>query len=258
MNQSHERQIEYILKKLWLNESEITIFMHWLRIGPSTIINLAKHTQTKRITTHAIVHRLIEKWLFLEAYNKKRRLVYPNTLDSLQKLLDKKKFELQELEQEVQSTSEILKSIQSQSENFPKVRFYKGKEGIQIMLNEVMKDKKNMYVISDSQHFYDLIDNNFLEESHKIRQKNKIEVQMVFPIGFEHFYYTQWTYKQKPTIKVLPNEKLMKWWINIWWNKVALHCYKNWFITTTIIENPEISNIILFMFKNVWNIAQEY
>jgi hypothetical protein len=73
-----------------------------------------------------------------------------------------------------------------------------------------MKDKKDMYVISDSQHFYDLIDNNFLEESHKIRQKNNIDIQMIFPIGFEHFYYTQGTYKQKPTIKVLPNEKLMK------------------------------------------------
>jgi hypothetical protein len=61
----------------------------------------------------------------LETYNKKKRLVYPNTLDSLQKLLDKKKFELQELEQEVQNTAEILKGIQAQSENFPKVRFYK-------------------------------------------------------------------------------------------------------------------------------------
>jgi hypothetical protein len=50
----------------------------------------------------------------------------------------------------------------------------------------------------------------------------------------------------------------MKWGINIWWNKVALHCYKDWFITTTVINNPEIANIILFMFKNVWNIAQEY
>ena len=210
MQQLQERKIEHVLQKLGLNQSETEIFLHGLKIGPATIIQIAKYSGFQRITTHAIVERLVKKGLFLETFSKKKRLVYPNTLDSLTKLLDKKKFEIQELEEEVKSAASILKSLQAQSERFPNVRFYKGKEGINIMTNEIIKDETNTFVISDAQHFYDLIDNEFLERSLKMRQHKNLTIQMVFPIGFEHFYYTQGTYQQQLDIKALPAEHLLK------------------------------------------------
>jgi hypothetical protein len=64
--------------------------------------------------------------------------------------------------------------------------------------------------MSDGQHFYDLIDNDFLEKSLDIREKHKIAMRLIFPAGFEYFSYTQGTYQQSLDIKSLPDQDLLK------------------------------------------------
>lgn len=191
MAKIYEDKGNILLKKLGLTDNEIQIFICSLKTGPSTVIQLAKYTQIKRITTHAVIQRLLEKGLLLQTYSKKKRLIYANTLDSLENLLEKKKNEIKALTEDIKKTEPIFKSIQSWSKNFPKVRFYKGKEGVNIIINEVLQDKKDMNIISDSQHFNDLIDNNFLEKSLEVRNSHNLNVRMIFPAGFEHFCYTQ-------------------------------------------------------------------
>jgi hypothetical protein len=36
------------------------------------------------------------------------------------------------------------------------------------------------------------------------------------------------------------------------WDKVALHCYEGRYITTTIMTNHAISQMMLFFFEQVW------
>ena len=202
--------------------------------------------------------RLIKKGLFLQTYSGKKRMVYPNTVDALERMLDEKKLALEYLEKEVHTTTALLRSVQSQSENFPKTRFFKGKEGIQMMLSEIIKDKMNVNIMSDGQHFYDLIDNNFLEKSLEIRKKYHLEISMIFPTGFEYFSYTQGSFQQQLHIKALPEESLLKGGCTIRGNKVAFHCYEGKFITTTIMENKQIADIQRFLFDSLWERAKSY
>jgi len=74
------------------------------------------------------VGRLIKKGLYLEAKSGRKRLVYPNQVDALEHLVDHKTLELQQLKKDAKKASSLLQSIQTQSENFPKTRFYKGQE----------------------------------------------------------------------------------------------------------------------------------
>jgi hypothetical protein len=69
------------------------------------------------------------------------------------------------------------------------------------VVKEIKDDKNNVQILSDGQHFYDLIDNNFLEESLTWRKKYDITVSLLFPMGFEYFTYTQGTYQQELNIK---------------------------------------------------------
>jgi len=258
MIQDDLRKINHVLKQLWLIESEVEIFLLWLETGAATIQQFADQTRMNRITVHEIIRRLIKKWLFLETYSGKKRLVYPNQVDALDQLLDTKRAELNRLETASKQASSILRSIQTQAENFPKTRFYKGHEGVQRMISEIKKDKEDIAIMSDGQHFYELIDNDFLEKTLDLRQKKKLHVQLLFPPGFEYFTYTQWTYQQQLDIKALPQEELLKGGMTIRWNKVALHCYEWKFITTTIIENPPIANMTRYFFSIIWWVAKEY
>ena len=79
-----------------------------------------------------------------------------------------------------------------------------------MMIREIMSDKENVNIMSDGQHFYDLIDNDFLEKTLELRQKKKLSVQLLFPPGFEYFSYTQGTYQQQLAIRALPLQELLK------------------------------------------------
>ena len=252
------RKIEVTLRKLWLTQSEIHVFFVWLERWAATIQQLATEPKIGRITVHEIVRRLIKKWLFLETYSWKKRLVYPNQVDALPKLIASKKAELERMEKDAEKAASLLRSLQLQSEHFPKTRFYKWKEGIEIVTNEIKQDRKDVALMSDGQHFYDLIDNDFLEKSLDIRNKHNITMRLIFPTWFEYFTYTQGTYKQSLDIKSLPDQDLLKWWLTIWWNKVALHCYEGKFISTTILENPHTMGILSYLFEQLWKWARTY
>lgn len=253
-----EIYVKQILNKLGLNNSEISMFFTWLRLGPSTIIQLSKTTWFKRITTHAIVEKLLEKWIFLQTKSKTKRLVYPNDFKCLKDLIEKKKQEIVQIENDLEKASAFIKNIQAWSQWFPNVRFYKWKEWVELMFNEIINDKKDMYVISDHKYFYDVVDNQFLERSLEIRKKNKLKIKMLFPIWFEYFCFSQWIYDQELSIKSLPQDFPLIWAINIWWEKVWFHTEKSGFITTTIIEDEQISKIMIFLFENIWYQAQDY
>lgn len=252
------RKIDATLKHVWLLQSEIDIFFLWLENGALTIGQLAQLSKMNRITVHEIVYRMIQKWLFLETYSWKKRLVYPNQVDALERLVEHKKFEVQQLEKEAKKATSVLRSLQVQSENFPKTRFYKGQEGIYRMLAEIKQDASDIAIMSDRQHFYELIDNNFLEQSLDLRNKKNVNVRLLFPSWFEYFTYTQGTYQQRLEIKNLPEERLLKGGLTIRNNKVAFHCYEGKFISTTILENRRIAGIQQYLFDQLWLQAKSY
>ena len=258
MNNLEYRTIENSLKRLWLLPSEISIFLLWVEHGALSISQLATLWNMWRITVHEIAWRLIKKWLFLETRTWRKRLVYANQVDAIAWLVDEKKQEITYMEKAAKKATSLLRSLQTQSENFPKTRFYKWKEGIQRMLNEIKKDVEDLSIMSDGQHFYELIDNNFLEKTLNLRQKKNLKVKLMFPAWFEYFTYTQWTYQQELEIKALPDHESLKGWVTLRWKKVALHCYEWTFITTTILENTKVADMHRYLFDMVWKQGKKY
>jgi len=247
-----QNQIKHTLTQLGMNESDITIYMLGLEIGAATIAQLAQESDMWRVTVHEIVRRLIWYGVFLESRSGRRRLVYPNTVDAIHHMLDARKLALTQLESQVTHTAQLLRDIQAQSQNFPKTRYYKGQEGIRLMMSEIIKDGQNVSIISDGQHFYELIDNELLEKSLKMRKENNLTISMIFPRWFEYFTFTQGIYQQQLNIKFLPEDTILHGGMTIRWDKVAIHCYEWRYITTTIIENSAIAQMMRFYYDQTW------
>ena len=127
--------------------------------------------------------------MFLETHSGQRRLVYPKQVEALQSLVDTKKSELTQLQHQVDQTISLLNNIQLQSQHLPHIRFYKGKEGIQTVIHEMLVDNKSIAMMSDSRHFDDLIDNKFIEQSAQSDHYNQ-QIQLIIPAGYEHFIFT--------------------------------------------------------------------
>ena len=251
-------RIKQLLWRFGLNESEQTVYLTWLHQWPSTVAQLAHTSGLKRVTTHAIVDSLISQGLFTDSHRGKKRLVHPHDISQLETLLEHKKFELEQLESQLSSTLPLLQHIKQLSENFPNVRLLQGTEWLNTTLLEIAHDKQDVFSLYDAHSFNELIDERTYQRSFSKRQEHNCRTHMVLPDWFTDFWHIKREDNYNIHIKTVPTEKLSLGWIDIRGHKVALHNYKEWFVTTTILENKEISAIIRCMFDALRSTANDY
>lgn len=94
--------------------------------------------------------------------------------------------------------------------------------------------------------------------SYHKRAEQSIPTRLILPETFRDFRHLERKEDYDVTIKTLPNNAIIQWAIEIWWAKVALHCYQEQFVTTTIIENKQIAQILLAMYDSMRQHASDY
>jgi len=255
---THFQRLEQLLMRLGLNKTEIHVYLTALKVGPNTVMNLAEHAELKRVTTHAVVNELITKSVFLDTYRGKKRLVYAAPIDALQTIVEQKRFEVEQLESQLESSKSLFQQIKSLSENFPDVRMYQWTEWITTTLLEIARDEEDVCIINDAHSFNELIEDKTLHWSYQKRTELWVKTRMVYPDWFKDYWHIEWDDNYAIHIKTLPVNQIVDGWISIRGNKVAMHCYKEWFITTTILENKEIAALVRCMFDAVWRGAADY
>lgn len=248
----HQKVINSLLE-LWLWESDCIIYLLWLEIGASTVVQLADESGIHRVTVHDIVGRLVEKWLFLETRSGQRRLVYPKQVDALQSLVDRKQSELTQLQSHVNLAMMLLRDVQLYSHYLPQIRFYKWQEWVHLVGQEMLEDGQPLMIISDSWHFDDLIDNKFLDKA--VWHPSRID--LLIPLWYEHFAFTHKAKHRQLDIRYLTPQHARHGAMSIWWDKVALHSYEWVYITTTIIQNAPICTMMQASFQAMRNLSVE-
>lgn len=244
----HNTKIIQQLKKIWLNETDASIYLASIHLWACSIQQLTDQTNIHRITTHDSVSRLIQKWLLLETFSWRKRLIYPQQISSLQHLVDRKKAEVDSLQQDVSSTIHMLQSLHLQSEYLPKITISKWRQWIQSLLSELKENSpQEIFSISDSWHFDELLNVQFLDSL--AQQKTKLSI--ILPRWFEHFIFSAHAKGVELSSKTFKEETSRSWWITLRWATIALHAYEWIYITTTKITNPAIAMMMKGMFTNM-------
>lgn len=249
MNRDPNTSLIEQLRSIGLAETDAQVYLASIHLGACTIGQITSKTKINRITTHDSVARLISRWLLLETHSGKRRLVYPQQVSSLQHIVDSKKAEIDQLQLNVSKTINMLSSLQLQSDYLPRIRISKGRQGISDMIRELREIQEDeLLIICDSRHFDELLNVHFLDNLNR----STWTIRMIIPAGFEHFIFS--AYAKWLQIQTLTMPETMKWsgGMTIWNNKVALHAYEGIFITTTIIENNPIHQMMRDNFESLW------
>jgi len=237
------------LDKLWLHKTDAQIYLASIHIGACTINQLTSQTKINRITVHDSIGRLIEKGLLLETFSGRRRLVFPQQINHLQHLVEKKKTEMDQLQYDVATTINLLQSLHLQSSSLPQVRISKGSAGIEEMLREIKEwDEWMIQTISDSRHFDELLNVHFLDSLQSYKQP----IQMILPSWFEHFIFSANAKGLQIDTRTITQDMKRQGGMTMWWSKVAFHAYEWVYITTTIIENIPITNMMSQCFESIW------
>lgn len=73
---------------------------------------------------------------------------------------------------------------------------------------EMARDKKDVYILSDSHSYNELIDQKTLHRSYKKRAEEAIKTRMIFPVGFTDFWHTKREEQYDIHIKTMPQDRL--------------------------------------------------
>jgi len=120
-----------ILGNFGLDEKEAAVYLASLELGPASVQRLAAKSRIKRTTLYLIAELLKGKGL-LSGVRSRRGLVYvPIQPDRLMGILETRKAAIQDALPE-------LMALTKGHETKPSVRFYEGKEGILVILNDAI------------------------------------------------------------------------------------------------------------------------
>ncbi|HLD17620.1 MAG TPA: helix-turn-helix domain-containing protein [Patescibacteria group bacterium] len=256
MKQNEVRPIEKQLKAFGLGDTDAKIYLLSLQLGPSTVQELAKMNRLNRVTVHSAVERLIEKGFLFESRKGKRRLVVASDPKTLRRLAEAKKAEVERMTEGLEGVVELLEKFQSTDRYFPTVRFYEGTQGFHVMFEETYRAKSDVLVFSYVPIFEKAVGEENLKTYFEKRAKHGIHTKLLFPPSeiAERIHKQRNPYNVE--VRLIPKEYSWNAALFVWNDSVALHSLKEGRLTSTIVENKDIANMMRTMHALIWERSQ--
>ena len=231
------------LKDIGLNEKEATLYAAGLELGESSIQELAKEANIKRPTAYRVMEELEGKGLFSKVAKGKKYYYEAEDPETI--------FGLYKTRQEAFARLlPDLRHLHSKEGKQPKVRFYRGIEGLKAMYLESLKAKETIVGYGSIDDIWSL-SREFVDDYMKERIKRKIHVRGIVPSTKESQAFAQLNEKQMREIVLVPKDKFpVTNEINIYDDKVATFSFKDQ--VGVIMESQDIANTQKAIFELAW------
>lgn len=252
MHAVDKHSIEELFSLYWFDSRYAEIYTLCVDLWDTTVLELAKNTGIARITIHNIVDRLIKKW-FLETHSTKqnKRLIWvtdPSIWEKYQKVDEKSYQKKKLLTSQIQS---LITTMQSWVKDFTDAIIYKGDLWVHKMLEEIVDDRKTVYLLSNNTSFANVAEEKKLLTSYQQRFARWVKTNIISLWQPDLIWFEKYS-NYGLNVRVLPSENKIFWAINIRGDKVAIHDLKE-SLSTITINNSMISR----MFMHIWDILWE-
>ncbi len=171
-----------ILKKLNLNDKEITVYHKLLEQGASSVRALAEAANLNRGTAYDILKRLQEIGLVSFYHQDTKQKFAAEDPEKILQLVDEQSKELKRFEERVKEIIPELKSLQEKGGNKPVSKFYEGRNGVKLILGDVLSalknDKSKEYYVYSTLGVREDVYSAFPDFNNK-RVKNKIKAKAI-------------------------------------------------------------------------------
>ncbi len=169
-----------LLKKLGLTDKEIAIYLKVLEYGSLSVRRLAELTAINRGTAYDVLKNLEEQGLVRYQDRNGRQYFAAEEPEILDELLARRLSELEDTKLQLGELIPELKALSGSKDMRPVSKYYEGKEGIHIVLDDILTSLKQMqeyYVYSTFGVREDIYE--AYPEFNNRRVKNKIKANTI-------------------------------------------------------------------------------
>jgi len=230
---------EKVLTLAGLTRNEAKVYLAVLDIGPALVGIIAKRSGIHRRTVYDLLDRLIEKGLLSYIVeNKRKRYEATNPM----RIMEMMKQEQEEMEKIIPQLRDKFSLTKEKQETV----FYKGKDGVKMILADQLEVGKEILVLGASPQAQEII-KYYFHKYDETRKKKGIRMRMIF--------------QKKPPyhiplsiIRYLPGTS--KTAINIYGTKVAIILWAERPLGI-LISNSDIAESFRAYFEMLWSVARE-
>jgi len=130
---------EKYLKNLGLSETESKLYLEVLKMGPSSVQDIARKTDLSRVSVYSLIENLTKLGLMTSVQKKKKTLYAVEPPERIISLAEKKEQDIHQALKEIKSNIQELKLAQSGDR--PIVKMYEGSEVFLAMQEDMLLSK---------------------------------------------------------------------------------------------------------------------
>lgn len=234
--------LEKTLKNYGLSEKQAKIYLACLELGSASVQKISQKTGLARSTCYEVLESLKE--LSLVSTFQKKKVKYFSA-EEPQKVISSAKDKVDLLEQALPQ----LRALYGQAKNQPTVRLYQGKIGMKLILEEVLKEAKEILVFSSADDLFATLD--FYPDFVKWRIKQKIPAKVILRESALAKERQRLGPQELREVKIIPADYDYHGLIYIWGKKIAMFSFKK-DLAALVIESEELAKVQKAMFDNLW------
>jgi len=240
-------KFENILQNYGLSRKEAKVYLACLELGSASVQKISKKAGLARSTVYEVLDDLTDQ-NFVNSFRRKRIKYYsPEDPAQVIKLAQVK----------VDAISEVLPQLNAmygQAKNRPTVRFYQGKDGMKIILEEVLDGADELLSFSSAEDLFRELGvyfNKFVEK----RVKRKIPARVILNESKKAQERKRLGPQHLRQVRILSDKYPHQGQIFIWKNKIAMFSFVSDF-TAIVVESKELYKVQKAMFEQLWNLAE--
>jgi len=246
------------LEEIGLTRNEARVYLALLEIGTTSSKAIIEKTSLHRQLVYDALDMLIEKGLVSFISEAKRKYFKASEPENLLEIFDKKQQEIEKQKKEFSSMVKELRELQEKHEEEQGAEVFRGKKGINSLMNDMLNEKKEIFTIAASdikaEAFQYHAEFN-LPKFHLIREKGKIPIKLIFSEDMKERAKKLDKLKFTET-KVLPKEFTSNSSTNIYGDKVSVIMWGSQPFGI-LIKSKELAENQRKHFNLLWKIARK-
>jgi HTH-type transcriptional regulator, sugar sensing transcriptional regulator len=240
-------KLDKILINYGLTEKQAKIYLACLELDSAPVQKIALKSALPRTTVYEVLELLKRKSLV--SYFLKKKVKYFTAQDP-NKLIKIAQNNVDDLKESLPQFNAMF----GQSRNKPTTRFYEGKQGMKIILEEILDEAKEIMSFVSADDLFSELGDDFYKFVEK-RFKKKIPVKVLFSQDTPKARERQ---KLGPSqlrqVKILSGEFEHQGQVLVWGNKIAMFSFTNDYVAV-VIESKNLAQVQRAMFNYLWDLA---
>ncbi len=244
------------LKNLGFTKKEASVYLALLELGVSSVSEIARQAKINRTTGYDILERLVGKKL-VRLSKKSGKIVYvAENPDNIYKQLEEKAEKYKRMAEKTRKVMPELKSLYSEIEKKPIVKYYEGIEGLKSLYEDSLTSSEEIRSYTSTADLDEVL-GDYAEDYFQRRTKKDIFIRSIVPTAEYGIGLKRNGEKFKRDVRLVPPDRFgFSPEIYIYDNKLTVMSLRERF--GVYIESKEIADALKKAYELAWEQSAKY